>query len=173
MVWKPVALLSACVLLSLAFLTACEDMEEQRGAPGEETPTEETDEGDDQGAARTDEEQVEPEGQTSGEGEDEDGPARVSSTLEVTLVDYEIQMTDTAEAGVVVLSASNESESEHGVAVVPANGGDDVESLGEQTAEPGESVQLEVELEPGEYIVYCPVGDHREEHGMETELTVE
>ena len=37
--------------------------------------------------------------------------------------------------------------------------------------QPGEDTELSVELEPGRYVIYCPVGDHRE-RGMEGELTV-
>jgi uncharacterized cupredoxin-like copper-binding protein len=44
----------------------------------------------------------------------------------------------------------------------------------EETAEigPGESAVLEVNLDPGTYVLYCPVGDHKE-RGMDSTVTVE
>ena len=44
----------------------------------------------------------------------------------------------------------------------------------EETAEisPGESAVLEVNLDPGTYVLYCPVGDHKE-RGMDGTVTVE
>ena len=42
--------------------------------------------------------------------------------------------------------------------------GNGIEEVTEDT-EPGESAELEVNLEPGTYELYCPVGNH-EERGM-------
>ncbi len=61
------------------------------------------------------------------------------------------------------------------------NSGDEVhaleiegEGIEEETEdiEPGESAELEVNLDPGTYVLYCPVGDH-EERGMRGTVTVQ
>lgn len=161
--------ISATLLLALTFLAACGDTDEQRGAPGNDEQAEESDE-DDTGSARTDQEEDQPEGHTQGEQEGEEGPAQPSDAVEVTLVDYEIQGLDTVEAGVVTFTTTNDAEHEHGIAVEPSDGS---EVVGQMFVDPGETEQLELELEAGDYTVFCPVGDHREAEGMEAPLTVE
>lgn len=37
---------------------------------------------------------------------------------------------------------------------------------------PGQSAVLEVDLQPGSYVTYCPVGDHASVHGMTRAVTV-
>jgi hypothetical protein len=103
-------------------------------------------------------------------------------TVEITLSDHEIEMDSTIEGGQIVLEVTNEGESMHGIAIQQAgtNGNDDEEVEGaggafvaSMTVAAGETETREIELAEGEYIVFCPVGEHREDHDMETELTVE
>jgi uncharacterized cupredoxin-like copper-binding protein len=178
-------LLIAAAMLSLTVLAACGNGDDDDAANGDEEETTEVtdetesdteDESDEMGAARTgDEDEPDPAGQTGGSAADE-GTERSSEQLDVKLVDHEIEMPDTAASGIVSFIITNEGEEEHGISVTPAdagNGSDEDSVLGTMYVEPGDDQQLEIELEAGEYTVFCPVGDHREEHGMETTLTVE
>jgi plastocyanin len=71
-----------------------------------------------------------------------------------------------APAGSVTVTLVNESDVPHAVEVE----GNGVEEESE-TVTAGET-ELTVDLEPGEYTYYCPVGQHRQQ-GMEGTLTVE
>ena len=166
-------LLFGATILATAFLAACNgDDGVDDLAPVDDTvglDDDATPEGEDpdQGAARTDD--GDGAGQTGGSASDDTGEL-LSEQLDVVLVDHDIEMDSTADEGIVLFAVSNEGDEEHGIEVTHADG-DDI--LGTIDVAPGEEGQLELELESGEYVVYCPVGDHREEHGMETTLTVE
>ena len=71
-----------------------------------------------------------------------------------------------ASAGSVTIKLVNESDTPHAVEVE----GNGVEE--ETDTVTGGDVELTVDLEPGEYTYYCPVGQHRQQ-GMEGTLTVE
>jgi plastocyanin len=71
-----------------------------------------------------------------------------------------------AAAGSVTIKLVNESDVPHAVEVE----GNGVEEESE-TITAGET-ELTVDLEAGEYVFYCPVGQHRQ-NGMEGTLTVE
>ena len=71
-----------------------------------------------------------------------------------------------APAGSVTITLVNESSVPHAVEVE----GNGVEEESE-TVTAGET-ELTVDLEPGEYTIYCPVGQHRQ-NGMEGQLLVE
>ena len=71
-----------------------------------------------------------------------------------------------AAAGTVTIKLVNESSVPHAVEVE----GNGVEEETETVT--GGEVELSVDLEPGEYTYYCPVGQHRQ-NGMEGALTVE
>jgi plastocyanin len=72
----------------------------------------------------------------------------------------------TASTGTVTVQFSNDSQVPHAVAIE----GNGVDVKGEVVT--GEDAQpLIVDLKPGNYTFYCPVGDHREE-GMEGKLVV-
>lgn len=168
-------LLIATTVLATAFMAACNGddatddtlpLSDEIGTTDDATP-----EGaePDQGAART--EDGEAAGQTGGSATGESAEM-LSDQLDVVLVDHQIEMDSTADEGIVAFFVTNEGDEDHGLEVAQANG-DNGEILGTIEVAPGEEGQLELELEAGEYIVYCPVGDHREEHGMETTLTVE
>jgi plastocyanin len=72
----------------------------------------------------------------------------------------------TAEAGSVTIDYDNPSSTPHAVEIE----GNGVEEETETITEGKDS--LTVDLEPGEYTFYCPVGQHRQ-NGMEGTLTVE
>jgi plastocyanin len=71
-----------------------------------------------------------------------------------------------AAAGSVTIKLVNESSTPHAVEVE----GNGVEEETETVT--GGEVELTVDLEPGEYTYYCPVGQHRQ-NGMEGTLTVQ
>jgi plastocyanin len=71
-----------------------------------------------------------------------------------------------APAGSVTIKLVNESSTPHAVEVE----GSGVEEESETVT--GGETELTVDLEPGEYTFYCPVGQHRA-NGMEGTLTVE
>jgi plastocyanin len=71
-----------------------------------------------------------------------------------------------APAGTVTINLVNESDVPHAVEVE----GNGVEEETETVT--GGEVELSIDLEPGEYTYYCPVGQHRQ-NGMEGTLTVE
>jgi hypothetical protein len=103
--------------------------------------------------------------------DDDNGATVVEDTVDVVLTEYEIDMPDTVNAGIVAFALSNEGDVLHGIAIesTAENG----ELIGMMTVDTGEVEQLELELESGEYTIFCPVGEHRDEHDMETTLTVE
>jgi plastocyanin len=71
-----------------------------------------------------------------------------------------------APAGSVTITLVNDSSTPHAV---------EVEGMGveeESETVTGGEAQLTVDLEAGEYVFYCPVGQHRQ-NGMEGTLTVE
>jgi plastocyanin len=72
----------------------------------------------------------------------------------------------TADAGKVTVEFANESQLPHAVEIE----GNGVEETTE-TVTGADAPPLTVDLKPGEYTYYCPVGDHRAE-GMEGKLTV-
>ena len=75
------------------------------------------------------------------------------------------QATATAKAGTVTIKFSNPSSVPHAVEIE----GNGVEKAGDVVTS-GDS-SFSVDLKPGEYTYYCPVGSHRDE-GMEGKLTV-
>jgi plastocyanin len=72
----------------------------------------------------------------------------------------------TAQAGSVTIKLVNESSTPHAIEVE----GSGVEEESETIT--GSETELTVDLEPGEYELYCPVGNHQDQ-GMDGTLTVE
>jgi plastocyanin len=70
-------------------------------------------------------------------------------------------------AGSYTIEVVNDGSATHDFVV--ERDGDDV--AGTDTIAPGSSTTLEVDLEPGEYVFYCSVGNHRA-MGMEVTVTV-
>ena len=73
-------------------------------------------------------------------------------------------------AGQINFVVTNEGAEAHGLVI---ESGDVVAAELTEPLDPGESSVLSAVLGPGEYVIYCPVGDgqHRAE-GMEAALTV-
>jgi plastocyanin len=143
--WGPaLALVAALALLG----AGCGD-DEDEGEPAAEATTEET---------ATEEATTEAEASGGGE------------TIELSMTDFAFEPANpTVAPGTVTIVATNDGQAPHNVEVEGPSG----EAELEEDLGPGESDELEVDLnEPGTYVWYCPVGDHRDQ-GMEGEITVE
>ncbi len=89
-------------------------------------------------------------------------------SLTATEVDFAIELPETElAAGEYEIEVVNEGGASHDLVV--ERDGEDVG--GTEIIAPGESATLTVTLEPGEYVFYCSVANHRG-MGMEIEITV-
>lgn len=149
-------LATLAVLVPLTFaglgLAACEAAEEREPeiAGGEEAVTA------DEGAASDDYFADDPE-----------APAAGTSAVEVRLHGRQIDMPSSLPAGETTFLVTNTGDDEHSFEIE----GNGIEEELEDSLQAGESGELTVDLEPGTYTVYCPVGDHESE-GMVTTLRV-
>ena len=90
-------------------------------------------------------------------------------TIAISESDYKLDPSDpTAKAGTITFELTNDGQAPHNLEVE----GNGVEEELPNDLAPGDSGELSVDLEPGDYTMYCPVGDHREQ-GMEGTVTVE
>jgi hypothetical protein len=89
--------------------------------------------------------------------------------VDLVLLEWLIDMPAETRAGQVNFVVTNEGSEAHSL-IVEGNG---LNFELPAPLHPGQATILSAELPPGEYVVYCPVGDgqHREE-GMETTLVV-
>jgi plastocyanin len=143
LVRKSLALIAIVIPLALA---ACgdDDDEETTSAATTETTTEETTTDD---AA-----------QTGGGGEE----------LTISETEFALDPADpTVAAGEVTITATNDGATLHNLEVE----GNGVEEITDDL-DPGQSGELKLDLEPGEYEMYCAIGTHAAQ-GMEGTLTVE
>lgn len=91
-----------------------------------------------------------------------------SEAVTVTAVDFSFQVDeDSFTAGDVEFTLSNGGTAPHNLVV--ERDGQEVGSA--PVVAPGQSAAVTVTLEPGEYVLYCGVGDHRA-MGMEMTITV-
>ncbi len=96
----------------------------------------------------------------------ETGSAPLS--LVATEVEFAIELPSTdLEAGVYEIEVVNDGTFPHDLSVER----DGAAVAATEMIEPGESATLSVPLDPGEYVFYCSVGDHRA-RGMEVTVTV-
>ena len=107
----------------------------------------------------------------SGCGSEDDGDEGGDSAgggVELVATEFAFDPADVSidEAGETTFTVSNEGEFPHALEIEGNGIEEETEELG-----PGESGSLTVDLEPGEYELYCPVGDHREQ-GMVGTLVV-
>ena len=94
--------------------------------------------------------------------------AAESRTVTATEGEMFIELSeDSFTAGSYTFEVVNEGSASHDFRV--ERDGDDV--AGTDTIAPGSSATLTVDLEPGEYVFYCSVGNHRA-LGMEVAVTV-
>jgi plastocyanin len=103
-----------------------------------------------------------------GSEEGDDDSASAGERVQITAKDFELDPADVRveASGETTFTLSNEGESEHALEVE----GNGVEEETETIA-PGDTASVTVDLEPGEYELYCPVDDHRS-RGMEATLVV-
>jgi plastocyanin len=148
-----IAVMVPLVVFSLA-LAACGDDDDDDG--GETTAAAETT----TEATTTETTTEEPAGGGGGGG---------GETLDVSLVDFAIDPPDpTVKAGTVTFAVSNDGNALHNLEIE----GNGVEEELPADLSGGQSGELTVDLQPGTYEWYCPVGNHAA-MGMEGELTVE
>ncbi len=94
-------------------------------------------------------------------------PATEANVVQVELTEFEIRMPEELPAGETTFEVTNVGDAEHNFEVE----GQGIEEEFEENLQPGETKTMTLDLAPGTYEVYCPVGDHAE-RGMRLELTV-
>ncbi|WP_170852292.1 plastocyanin/azurin family copper-binding protein [Blastococcus sp. DSM 46786] len=143
-------------------LSACGGSDDDAGtATGGTTPTVE-EEAPPTSAEPTEAETTEPE--TTETETDEAGAQEV--TIAAVDFDYELPTTEFS-AGELTIELVNEGEASHNIVV--EQDGEDIAST--DVISSGETATLTVDLEPGEYVFYCSVANHRA-LGMEVQVTV-
>ena len=93
--------------------------------------------------------------------------AAEGGAVAVSLTEFMIDMPAELPAGPTTFTITNDGTIEHNFEVE----GQGIEEELPQNLAPGASGTLEVDLQPGTYEVYCPVGNHADQ-GMVVELTV-
>jgi uncharacterized cupredoxin-like copper-binding protein len=93
-------------------------------------------------------------------------PAQATTT-EVGLTEYQIEMPTSLSAGPQAFNVTNNGTVEHNFEVE----GQGIEESFDTNLSPRDTQTLQLDLEPGTYEVYCPLGNHRDQ-GMEIQLTV-
>ena len=97
------------------------------------------------------------------------GAAGDGQTVDMTAVDFKFNPSDqSVKSGDLTFNLTNDGQAPHSLEIEDVNG-QDQEIEGDVA--PGESGTLQVNLPPGTYEFYCPVGNHKE-MGMEGEITV-
>ena len=89
-------------------------------------------------------------------------------TVAVQLTEYSIDMPSTLPPGPTTFQIANVGSEDHNFEIE----GNGIEKELPAPLKPGESGTLEADLVPGNYEIYCPVGDH-DEKGMRARLRVE
>ena len=87
--------------------------------------------------------------------------------VDVVLQEFEILMPRQLGAGPATFRVTNRGTMQHSFEIE----GQGTERKLDEPLEPGETETLQVDLEPGQYRVYCPVSDHTQ-RGMSFQLQV-
>jgi len=91
-----------------------------------------------------------------------------AQTLSVSEADFSIKLgSGDLPAGDYTITVTNDGHATHDL-VVEQNGSDVAKS---DAIGPGDSATFTVTLQPGKYVFYCSIGNHRA-MGMETDVTV-
>lgn len=88
-------------------------------------------------------------------------------TVEVNLTEFKIDMPATLPAGPTTFKVTNTGAAPHNFEIE----GQGIEQELATNLTGGQTGTLKVDLKPGTYEIYCPVGDHKDK-GMTTKLTV-
>jgi uncharacterized cupredoxin-like copper-binding protein len=109
----------------------------------------------------------------SGCGGDDSEPAEESTaapakTFEVVGTDFKLEPSTISveQEGTYRFRFVNRGQTEHALEVEGKSGEKETQTIG-----PGETAELTIELEEGEYELYCPVGDHKD-RGMDGSVVV-
>jgi uncharacterized cupredoxin-like copper-binding protein len=109
-----------------------------------------------------------PSSSTSSSSSSSAGAVGQAQTLTVTEVGFDIKLESSdLPAGDYTITVKNEGDATHDL-VVEQDGQDIAKS---DTLGPGDSATFTVTLQPGQYVFYCSIGNHRA-MGMETDVTV-
>ncbi|WP_216870730.1 cupredoxin domain-containing protein [Modestobacter excelsi] len=90
------------------------------------------------------------------------------TTLTATEADFSITLSSgSLPAGTYTVTVQNDGSATHSLTITGPGGVDQTSD----TVQGGRSTTMTVTVQPGEYEVFCPIGDHRA-MGMDTTLTV-
>lgn len=95
--------------------------------------------------------------------------AQAGTTVDVELVEWDIVMPEQIAAGEVTFVVTNGGSMVHQFEIENEETG--FERMFDQQLQPGETMEMTVTLEPGDYYVYCPIANHAA-RGMELTLNV-
>ena len=94
-------------------------------------------------------------------------PKPAGAAVEVHLSEYAIAMPKTLPAGPTTFQIHNDGVKTHSFKIE----GPGIDQLLDKPVKPTETGTLQVTLQPGEYKIYCPIGNHSAK-GMTLPLTV-
>lgn len=90
-----------------------------------------------------------------------------TAPVDVKLSEFKIDMPGSIAAGVTDFRVTNTGTTIHNFEV----SGNGIEKQFDTNLKPGETQSLRLELKPGTYTIYCPVGTHKDK-GMQVDLVV-
>jgi uncharacterized cupredoxin-like copper-binding protein len=106
-------------------------------------------------------------GLTAAIGSEEPQAEKAAGTVEIRLTEYSVEMPHTLPPGPTTFLIRNEGRKNHSFKIK----GPGIDQMLEASVPPRQTGNLQVTLQPGEYEVYCPMGNHAAK-GMTMTLTV-
>lgn len=104
----------------------------------------------------------------SPQGASETWPEEELNTVQVSMVEFEIEMPKLLPPGPTKFIVTNNGQNSHNFAI---EGPEGERVLSQQSLKPDAKGSMQMNLKPGKYVVYCPVFNNRD-RGMEVTLTV-